>query len=117
MTLLPIVDWEGATNMFPVSRSILVIFVLIASISVSPSKAQKANAPRETIAIHAREGTDLAFDISPDGRSIVFDLLGQLWLIPANGGRARPVTDAVRDTAEDLDPSFAPDGRSVDKSP
>ena len=99
--------------MFPVLRSILVIFVLIASISVSPSKAQKANAPRETIAIHAREGTDLAFDISPDGRSIVFDLLGQLWLIPANGGRARPVTDAVRDTAEDLDPSFAPDGRSV----
>jgi Tol biopolymer transport system component/imidazolonepropionase-like amidohydrolase len=88
--------------------------LLLASISGSPLATQKpANGQLQTITIRTSEGTTLGFDLSPDGRSIVLDLLGQLWLIPATGGKANPITDAVRDTAEDLDPSFSPDGRRV----
>ena len=100
--------------MFLQLRFTLPFSLLMASICAAPSAAQTpAHGPQETIAIRVSEGTDLSFDLSSNGRSIMFDLLGQLWLVPAQGGEARPITNAVRDTAEDLDPSFSPDGRNL----
>lgn len=52
----------------------------------------------------------MSLDVSPDGRTIVFDLLGDLYLIPITGGTASQITSGM---AFDAQPRFSPDGKSV----
>jgi Tol biopolymer transport system component len=60
-----------------------------------------------TIELTLDEGTWLGVDVSPDGKQIVFDLLGDLYLLPFAGGEARRIT---RGPAWDNQPRFSPDG-------
>lgn len=66
--------------------------------------------PQRRIAFDTDEGTWMSVDISPDGRHIVFDLLGDLYALDAAGGRARPLT---RGLAFDTQPTYSPDGRYI----
>jgi hypothetical protein len=47
--------------------------------------------PSDTInvSLSIREGTNMAAALSPDGKTLVIDLLGTLWTVPAAGGIAR----------------------------
>ena len=58
----------------------------------------------------ATRGTWMSLDVSPDGRHIVFDLLGDLYIMPIEGGRAERLTGGL---AFDAQPRFSPDGTKI----
>jgi formylglycine-generating enzyme required for sulfatase activity/Tol biopolymer transport system component len=67
-------------------------------------------APERKVEFSTDEGTWMSVDVSPDGRTIVFDLLGDLYSVPIEGGEARPLT---RGMAFDAQPRFSPDGKRL----
>ncbi|MBM4186225.1 MAG: amidohydrolase family protein [Gemmatimonadetes bacterium] len=67
-------------------------------------------AQSRSVAVTITEGTNLAADLSPDGRTIAMDLLGRIWTVPAVGGRATPLTDELGDARQ---PAWSPDGRRI----
>jgi Tol biopolymer transport system component/imidazolonepropionase-like amidohydrolase len=60
------------------------------------------------VSFEVDEGTWMNLDLSPDGRTIVFDLVGDLYTVPAAGGEARRITSGP---AYDWGPRYSPDGR------
>jgi Tol biopolymer transport system component len=56
------------------------------------------------------KGTWLSLDVSPDGQTIVFDLLGDIYTLPIAGGKATRITSGM---AYDVQPRYSPDGRRI----
>ncbi len=52
----------------------------------------------------------MSLDVSPDGATIVFDLLGDIYVMPIEGGEATRLTSGP---AYDVQPRFSPDGRRI----
>src|SRR6266508_1386611 len=78
-----------------------------------PDIAIDINKPRvdaRKIAFEATEGTWMSVDVSPDGRTLVFDLLGDIYSLPIASGRATALTSGP---AYDTHPRFSPDGKSI----
>ena len=55
-------------------------------------------------------GTWMSVDVSPDGKEIVFDLLGDLYTMPIAGGEARSLTSGI---PWDMQPRYSPDGKWI----
>ena len=61
--------------------------------------------------INTTEGTWVNLDVSPDGKEIVFDLLGDLYVMPIGGSDSpRKLTKGI---AWDMQPRFSPDGKTI----
>jgi len=68
-----------------------------------------AGSSRE-VSFTARHGHMSGLDVSPDGRMIIFELLGDIYKMPVTGGTATAVTSGL---AWDTYPRFSPDGQHI----
>ncbi|MBN7796868.1 PD40 domain-containing protein [Parahaliea mediterranea] len=66
--------------------------------------------PATEVAFTLEEGTWMSVDVSPDGETLVFDLLGDIYALPAAGGEARVLHDGP---AIQRLPRFSPDGQRL----
>jgi len=65
-----------------------------------------------TIEFTTSEGTFESVDLSPDGRWVVFDLLGHVYRVPATGGTAECLTQGSG-AALNYHPRYSPDGTTI----
>jgi len=111
------------------NRKFLVIataFLLVALANPAASSESAATAPKDslekkwdvsvlhvpsdTIVFDATEGTWMTVDVSPDGREIVFDLLGDIYKMPITGGKAVLLSGGL---PYEVQPRFSPDGKKI----
>lgn len=80
--------------------------------SAAPPSWSVMNPPhlQRVAAIDTDEGTWMNVDVSPDGATLVFDLLGDIYLLPIAGGEARQILGGM---AWEAQPRFSPDGTRI----
>jgi Tol biopolymer transport system component len=66
--------------------------------------------PDQTIEFTTDQGTWVSLDVAPDGKTILFELLGDLYTISIAGGEAKAVTTGP---GFDSQPRYSPDGKMI----
>ena len=107
-----------SASLFSAALTCVVIVIAVAG-----SAARSAAAPEGAshAASHARgggtsatmtfnQGSALTVALSPDGKSIAMNFLGNLWTLPASGGKATRISSLSQDTAY---PTWSPDGKTI----
>jgi len=99
------------------SPRMLLSLLLALGLPLAAQQKQDANwdvtarhGPAKEIELETTEGTWMAVDVSPDGKWIVFDLLGDIYIMPFSGGEAKALTSGP---AYDVQPRFSPDGKKI----
>ncbi len=103
----------------------LLIYLLFVAFSGAAQEETKADSTKQekskkkkdlplesgrTVHIKSTEGTWMSLDVSPDSKTIAFDFLGDIYLLPFAGGKAERFTSGL---AFDSHPKFSPDGKHL----
>jgi imidazolonepropionase-like amidohydrolase/Tol biopolymer transport system component len=103
-----------------------IIYALLAIVTVMPLQAQKKKEKEEETKwdvsapgkdfkytehrFTTNEGTWMNLDVSPDGQTIAFDMLGDIYTMPITGGKAKVIRSGI---PFEIQPRFSPDGTKI----
>jgi len=95
--------------------TVAILLVTCLSIAQKENTTWDVNKPGESFnyATHkftTTQGTWMNLDVSPDGKTIVFDMLGDIYTMPIQGGNAKAIRTGI---AFEVQPRFSPDGRYI----
>src|SRR5690349_8612662 len=105
--------------------SLLLAFTVFSVVAQDDKKQPKADSVKKekpkkkkdlplevgrTVPIKTSEGTWMSLDVSPDGKTIAFDFLGDIFTMPITGGKPKQFTKGM---AFDSHPKFSPDGTKL----
>ena len=96
-------------------RSLLIALSILLTQQVfaqQPAKwnVEKPTGPSESFSFRTNEGTWMNLDVSPDGKEIVFDMLGDIYKMPIGGGKAVLLAGGM---ASEVQPRFSPNGKYI----
>ncbi|HEX8354274.1 MAG TPA: amidohydrolase family protein [Pyrinomonadaceae bacterium] len=75
-----------------------------------PWDVEGDHGPTTAVEFDTDEGTWMSCDVSPDGRTIVFDLLGDIYRMPVAGGKAELLAGGA---SFEWQPRYSPDGKLI----
>ena len=95
--------------------TVAILLVTCLSIAQKENTTWDVNKPGESFnyATHkftTTQGTWMNLDVSPDGKTIVFDMLGDIYTMPIQGGNAKAIRTGI---AFEVQPRFSPDGKYI----
>src|SRR6185369_7082941 len=75
-----------------------------------PKEAPLPLSPARKVEFDTDQGTWMSVDVSPDGKMLIFDLVGDLYEMPIAGGEAKKITSGMAFNGQ---ASFSPDGTKI----
>ena len=94
------------------TKILVVALVTVTALAQTPARWNVSDpiGPTVDVTFETSEGTWMNLDVSPDGRRIVFDLLGDIYVMPIDGGTATPI---LQGAPYEMQPKFSPDGSRI----
>lgn len=98
-------------------KEIRVVFLILIMPFITTAQTDKKgwdvnNPPGNSklASISTDEGTWMNVDVSPDGKMLAFDMLGDIFIMPISGGKAKAIRSGL---AWEVQPRFSPDGKRI----